>query len=166
MVTRALCSEVELWNKSVTVAACVICSAHPPPLPSPPLQLNAVYLPQLQGALATPQSVGIVGGLPRSSLYFIGVQGENVLYLDPHQVQEAACSDGDCDSFRCDVLRTLPLPSIDPSLALGFYCGSAGAGWGCRRSSEECSGSHDIAFFCSLNAPAKTCMCVFPAQRL
>ena len=45
---------------------------------------------------------------------------------------QAACSDGDWASFRCEAPRTMPLASIDPSLALGFYCGSLGgwaAGW-------------------------------------
>lgn len=39
---------------------------------------------------------------------------------------QAACSDGDWRSFRCDALRSMPLLSIDPSLALGFYCRDLG----------------------------------------
>lgn len=69
-----------------------------------------------------PQSVGIVGGRPGSSVYVVGCQGESILYLDPHTIQPAACSDGDWRSFSCDVLRTLSLFSLDPSLALGFFC--------------------------------------------
>jgi cysteine protease ATG4 len=51
-------------------------------------QVNSRYLPQLQQVLQWPQSVGIVGGRPSSSLYFIGHQCQNVLFLDPHEVQE------------------------------------------------------------------------------
>lgn len=34
--------------------------------------------------------MGIVGGRPGSSLYFVGVQGHSVLYLDPHEVQDVS----------------------------------------------------------------------------
>jgi hypothetical protein len=51
-------------------------------------QVNERYLPQLAAVLAFPQSVGIVGGRPGSSLFFVGVQDRAVLYLDPHEVQE------------------------------------------------------------------------------
>ena len=40
---------------------------------------------------------------------------------------QAACSDGDWLTFQCDAARTMPLASIDPSLALAFYCASLGA---------------------------------------
>jgi hypothetical protein len=55
--------------------------------PSASVQLNPVYVPQLQAVLRFPQSVGIVGGRPSSSLYFVGYQGESVIYLDPHDMQ-------------------------------------------------------------------------------
>lgn len=49
--------------------------------------INPLYVPQLQQVLAMPESVGIVGGRPGASLYFVGLQDANVLYLDPHEVQ-------------------------------------------------------------------------------
>jgi hypothetical protein len=53
------------------------------------LQVNQRYLPQLCQVLTFPQSVGIVGGRPGASLFFMGVQGDSsVLYLDPHEAQE------------------------------------------------------------------------------
>jgi cysteine protease ATG4 len=36
-----------------------------------------------------PQSVGIAGGRPSSSYYFIGVQGDGLFYLDPHHSRPA-----------------------------------------------------------------------------
>jgi hypothetical protein len=90
------------------------------------LQLNPLYLPQLRAALASPHSIGVVGGSPGSSLYLVGHQADSVLYLDPHTVQAAAGGDADWRSFRCDVLRAMPLAGVDPSLALGFYCRGAG----------------------------------------
>lgn len=52
------------------------------------VQVNERYISQLQEVLQWPQSIGIVGGRPSSSLYFVGYQGNQVLYLDPHQAQQ------------------------------------------------------------------------------
>lgn len=51
-------------------------------------QVDARYICQLRVMLTWRQSIGIVGGRPGASLYFIGFQNEHVLYLDPHEVQE------------------------------------------------------------------------------
>eukprot|EP00201_Polytomella_parva_P015312 CAMPEP_0175069504 /NCGR_PEP_ID=MMETSP0052_2-20121109/18228_1 /TAXON_ID=51329 ORGANISM="Polytomella parva, Strain SAG 63-3" /NCGR_SAMPLE_ID=MMETSP0052_2 /ASSEMBLY_ACC=CAM_ASM_000194 /LENGTH=733 /DNA_ID=CAMNT_0016336579 /DNA_START=55 /DNA_END=2253 /DNA_ORIENTATION=- len=40
-------------------------------------QVTSVYIPQLQEVLRMPQSVGVVGGKPGSSLYVVGTQGKN-----------------------------------------------------------------------------------------
>lgn len=55
------------------------------------MQVNERYLPQLAALLSLPASVGIVGGRPGASLFFIGVQGRAVLFLDPHEVQTVSC---------------------------------------------------------------------------
>lgn len=94
-------------------------------------ELNPRYIPSLRGTFTFPQSVGIMGGKPGVSTYIIGVQDENAIYLDPHQVQpvvnlrrdELEVVDSDAtSSYHCDVIRHIPLDSIDPSLAIGFYC--------------------------------------------
>ena len=64
------------------------------------VQVNERYIPQLQEVLQWPQSIGIVGGRPSSSLYFVGCQQDQVLYLDPHQAQQVG---------------PLPLPPHNPS---------------------------------------------------
>ncbi|EIE27123.1 peptidase C54 [Coccomyxa subellipsoidea C-169] len=87
-------------------------------------KINPRYCAQLQQLLTWPQSVGIVGGRPSSSLYFIGLQDQHVLYLDPHEVQEVASEAADLDTYFCSSLRLMPLANIDPSLAIGFYCSS------------------------------------------
>lgn len=56
------------------------------------LQVNPRYVPQLQAVLCWPQSAGIVGGRPSSSLYFVGYQDSHVIFLDPHLVQEVSTS--------------------------------------------------------------------------
>ncbi|KAJ4834457.1 hypothetical protein Tsubulata_007911, partial [Turnera subulata] len=85
------------------------------------------YIPSLQATFTFPQSLGILGGKPGSSFYIIGVQDDDVLYLDPHEVQPVVNVkrddlEADTSSYHCDVPRRIPLDSIDPSLALGFYC--------------------------------------------
>ncbi|KAK6981095.1 peptidase family C54-domain-containing protein [Favolaschia claudopus] len=46
--------------------------------------VNPVYYETIKRLYTFPQSVGIAGGRPSSSYYFIGVQGDGLFYLDPH----------------------------------------------------------------------------------
>eukprot|EP00466_Bigelowiella_natans_P008472 jgi/Bigna1/54463/estExt_Genewise1Plus.C_350009 len=88
--------------------------------------VNKNYMNGLIKCLKLPQSLGFVGGRPRSSLYFVGFQGSRLLYLDPHTVQKVPPFQTDLrrvsSSFHCAKLRTMKLDELDPSLALGFYC--------------------------------------------
>ncbi len=90
------------------------------------------YVAPLLAALKFPQCVGVIGGRPAHSLYFVGSQGRDLVYLDPHTVQPAA-SERECDdeffpyqdvveSYHCRHPRMIPALNIDPSLAVGFYC--------------------------------------------
>lgn len=90
-------------------------------------KLNPRYLPLLGATLCFPQSLGILGGRPGASTYIIGLQDDNAFYLDPHEVQPVADirTDNleiDTTSYHSTILRQFPLDSIDPSLAIGFYC--------------------------------------------
>ena len=51
-------------------------------------QVNPRYVPQLRAVLTWPQSLGIIGGRPGSSLALVGCQGDSVLFLDPHTPQQ------------------------------------------------------------------------------
>lgn len=75
--------------------------------------------------------MGIVGGRPSSSLYFLGYQADNLLYLDPHDPQATGALPTVAPTYFCHTPRAMPIASIDPSLAIGFYCGSLGelAAW-------------------------------------
>lgn len=85
-------------------------------------KINERYVPQLQQVLTWPQSIGIVGGRPSSSLYFVGCQHDQVIYLDPHQAQQTPAQAGEPSTYFSQTIRMMPLASIDPSLAIGFYC--------------------------------------------
>ncbi|KAL8258233.1 hypothetical protein R6Q59_030274 [Mikania micrantha] len=90
-------------------------------------KVNPRYLPLLAATFTFPQSLGILGGRPGASTYLIGVQDEKVFYLDPHEVQQTVNIskhnlEADTSSYHCNAIRQIPLESIDPSLAIGFYC--------------------------------------------
>ncbi|PWA54324.1 cysteine protease ATG4B [Artemisia annua] len=90
-------------------------------------KVNPRYLPLLAATFTFSQSLGILGGRPGASTYLIGVQDDKVFYLDPHEVQQAVNIskdnlEADTSSYHCNVIRQIPLESIDPSLAIGFYC--------------------------------------------
>ncbi|PWN21452.1 hypothetical protein BCV69DRAFT_282173 [Microstroma glucosiphilum] len=51
--------------------------------------VNAMYHEAIKAIFAFPQSVGIAGGRPSSSYYFVGQQGDSLFYLDPHTVRPA-----------------------------------------------------------------------------
>ncbi|KAI3462429.1 hypothetical protein Pfo_019092 [Paulownia fortunei] len=90
-------------------------------------KVNPRYLPLLSATFTFPQSLGILGGRPGASTYIVGVQDEKAFYLDPHEVQQVVdikrdYVDVDTSSYHCNVVRHIPLDSIDSSLAIGFYC--------------------------------------------
>ncbi|KAK6128399.1 hypothetical protein DH2020_037875 [Rehmannia glutinosa] len=90
-------------------------------------KVNPRYLPLLSATFTFPQSLGILGGRPGASTYIVGVQDEKAFYLDPHEVQQVVdikrdVVDLDTSSYHCNVVRHIPLDSIDSSLAIGFYC--------------------------------------------
>ncbi|KAL9437395.1 hypothetical protein AB3S75_023286 [Citrus x aurantiifolia] len=90
-------------------------------------KVNPRYIPTLRLTFTFPQSLGIVGGKPGASTYIVGVQEESAIYLDPHDVQPVIYIgkddlEADTSTYHSDVIRHIHLDSIDPSLAIGFYC--------------------------------------------
>ncbi|GJJ09389.1 hypothetical protein Clacol_003611 [Clathrus columnatus] len=51
--------------------------------------VNPIYYEGVKALFTFPQSVGIAGGRPSSSYYFVGTQGDNLFYLDPHHTRPA-----------------------------------------------------------------------------
>ncbi|XP_042941802.1 cysteine protease ATG4-like isoform X1 [Carya illinoinensis] len=90
-------------------------------------EVNPRYIPLLQATFMFPQSLGILGGKPGASTYIVGVQDEKAFFLDPHDTQPVVNIsrddlEADTSSYHCNIVRHMSLDSIDPSLAIGFYC--------------------------------------------
>ncbi|KIJ45041.1 hypothetical protein M422DRAFT_46858 [Sphaerobolus stellatus SS14] len=49
--------------------------------------VNPIYYEGVKSLFTFPQSVGIAGGRPSSSYYFVGTQADTLFYLDPHHTR-------------------------------------------------------------------------------
>lgn len=91
-------------------------------------RVTPVYWEALTASLRLRQSVGIAGGRPSSSHYFVGVQGSNLFYLDPHQTRSALPLHEDASQYTAEEidschtrrLRRLHLSEMDPSMLIAF----------------------------------------------
>ncbi|EPS37461.1 hypothetical protein H072_8846 [Dactylellina haptotyla CBS 200.50] len=91
-------------------------------------RVTPVYWEALKSSLMMPQSVGIAGGRPSASHYFIGVQNQSLFYLDPHNTRPllpyhedpAAYTTEEVELCHTRKLRRLHLREMDPSMLLAF----------------------------------------------
>ena len=97
-------------------------------------KFNEEYSKLLAQSFWLPQSVGVLGGRPRGARWFYGAyaDGSRVLGLDPHTVQCAPTkthggkqiymSDEYLRSVHTPYPEIYPIPKMDPSIAIGYYC--------------------------------------------
>lgn len=93
-------------------------------------EIEPAYYPVLAAIFKMKHSIGAVGGRPRHSLYFTGIQYENeesgrLIYLDPHFVQQKVCNlevehTSDRWKFHSQYARMIEMKQLDPSLSFGF----------------------------------------------
>ncbi|CAK7274351.1 Cysteine protease atg4 [Sporothrix epigloea] len=97
-------------------------------------KMNTVYWEALTSTLQMPQSVGIAGGRPSSSHYFVGTQrssddhGSYLFYLDPHYTRETLAFHEDLNEYTEEELRSchtrrlrrMHIREMDPSMLIGF----------------------------------------------
>ncbi|KAJ5819663.1 Peptidase C54 [Penicillium riverlandense] len=90
--------------------------------------VTPVYRDGLRATLQYPQSVGIAGGRPSASHYFVGVQDGHLFYLDPHLTRPALpprdadepYTQEELDSYHTSRLRRIHIKDMDPSMLIGF----------------------------------------------
>ena len=86
-------------------------------------RITPVYHAALKAALEMPQSVGIAGGRPSASHYFIGHQSDQFFYLDPHSTRpmlSAQPTAEEMETVHTRRVRRLSITEMDPSMLIGF----------------------------------------------
>ncbi|KAI9717427.1 MAG: Cysteine protease atg4 [Candelaria pacifica] len=91
-------------------------------------RITPVYWEALRASLQLPQSIGIAGGRPSSSHYFIGVQDSSFFYLDPHHTRPALPLPDDIQGYTAEDiaschtrrLRRIHVKEMDPSMLIAF----------------------------------------------
>lgn len=86
-------------------------------------RITPVYHTGLKAILEMPQCVGIAGGRPSSSHYFIGHQSDQFFYLDPHSTRPALSpqpTQAEIETCHTRRVRRLGLAEMDPSMLIGF----------------------------------------------
>ena len=85
---------------------------------------NPIYAPMVKQLLRCPLTLGLGGGRPRSSYYFFGFSGDDLMYLDPHFSRPAVTAEamnGDAlQSYEGESAKKMPITAIDPCLVAAF----------------------------------------------
>lgn len=86
--------------------------------------INKCYYKHVLSFLKLRNTVGIVGGRPKHSVYFIGsYDKKSLIFLDPHVAHTAISEESlvaSWRSFHCHDVSKMPLEDVDPSCAFGI----------------------------------------------
>lgn len=125
----------ELMKKCNKCIKCIrhtkgVCDEWNPLLLIIPLRLglnefNSDYKESIKKCFHLKQSVGMIGGKPNQAYYFYGYADDDLLYMDPHEVQPYVSNfveDMNDSSYHTNTMWKLKFSLLDPSVALGFVC--------------------------------------------
>ncbi|XP_064455357.1 cysteine protease ATG4B-like isoform X3 [Ornithodoros turicata] len=87
-------------------------------------EINPIYFSGIKKTFAMKQSLGFIGGKPNHALYFIGVSGDELVFLDPHTTQLVCDLDEECctdETYHCPYASRMDIGQLDPSVALCFF---------------------------------------------
>ncbi|KHJ33782.1 putative cysteine protease atg4 [Erysiphe necator] len=110
--------------------------------------ITPVYWEALKASLQMSQSIGIAGGHPSSSHYFVAVQDYYFFYLDPHNTQPALnmmddmnnYSQEEIESCHTRRLRRAHIKEMDPSMLIAFLIRSEKDWMDWRKNIQEFEG--------------------------
>lgn len=106
-----LSPETNGWNTTVLLIPLRLGGRH----------FNTAYSHHIKNLLSLTYCLGIIGGKPKHSLYFIGFQDDHLICLDPHYCQPSVPLDKFAvDSYHSCIARKVSISSIDPSCTIGF----------------------------------------------
>ncbi|EFO93744.1 CRE-ATG-4.2 protein [Caenorhabditis remanei] len=98
-------------------------------------ELNPIYVPHLMRLFSMESCLGVTGGRPDHSCWFVGFYGDQIIYLDPHVAHEYIPIDMNFNvnmtdnkkskkcperSYHCRLLSKMHFLDMDPSCALCF----------------------------------------------
>ncbi len=100
--------------------------------------LNPRYGDFVRASFQMSATLGIVGGLPQKSFYFVGYQEDDdeLFFLDPHADLRSALPHKTCyyrketiAEYHTKTVRSIDLLKMDPSMLFGFFCQDADDVW-------------------------------------
>lgn len=106
----------KLWRNTVLVIVCCRLGM---------TKVEPEFLDVIRYFFACKVNVGILGGRPGEAYYLIGLQDEFLIFLDPHNTQEAVPSDQDSikkmhTSYHESNAKKIHFSKLDPSLGFAF----------------------------------------------